>query len=329
MPRGWNQMPNGWWQRSLRGPRPPSESWPRVWESNGRNTSAVQKTPKVQGRVQCSEAAVAVLGPEDGVGRTMIEAALQRARDEKPADQSHQRTRWSPDVVQERARALQAMGDLQCPEADMLQETLKRARQSAQERPLANQISECTRFIERSTHRLAKIDAEREAEVAALEEARSRLVRLEAQSTMCPDVPMSTATKTGSDVIAELEELKAKLVSMERERDEALAAPACKRQAMSRTVMVREGTPPPIPDSRIPAELSSWMDDRHAELFAAITAGDQVRTQRLTSMMAECADRFNQLFEFQDNARIVSARYGQRGVRVGEASHPGPACNQF
>ena len=46
---------------------------------------------------------------------------------------------------------------------------------------------------------------------------------------------MSTATKTGSDVIAELEELKAKLVSTERERDEALAAPACKRQAMSRT----------------------------------------------------------------------------------------------
>ena len=154
MPRGWNQMPNGWWQRSLRVPRPPSESWPRVWESNGRNTSSIQKTPKVQGRVQCLEAAVAVLGPEDGAARTMIEAALQRARDEKPADQSHQRTRWSPNVVQERARVrvtrleqvLQAMGDLQCPEADMLQEALKRARQSAQERPLANQISECTRF---------------------------------------------------------------------------------------------------------------------------------------------------------------------------------------
>ena len=29
--------------------------------------------------------------------------------------------------------------------------------------------------------------------------------------------------------------------------------------------------------------------------------------------------------KFQDNARIVNARYGQRGVRVGEASHPGPS----
>ena len=28
--------------------------------------------------------------------------------------------------------------------------------------------------------------------------------------------------------------------------------------------------------------------------------------------------------KFQDNARILNARYGQRGVRVGEASHPGP-----
>ena len=181
-------------------------------------------------------------------------------------------------------------------ESDMLQEALKRARPSAQERPLANQISECTRFIERSTHRLAKIDAEREAEVAALEEARSRLARLEAQSKMSPqDVPTSTATGTGSDVIAELEDLEAKLASTERERDEALAAPACKRQAMSRTLMVREGTPPPVPDSMIPAELSSWMDDRHAELFAAISIGDQVRTQRLTSMMAECAERLHQL----------------------------------
>ena len=62
MPRGW-KMPNGWWH-SLPGATPPSESWPRVWESNGRSTSAVQKTPKVQGRVQCFEAAVAALRPE-------------------------------------------------------------------------------------------------------------------------------------------------------------------------------------------------------------------------------------------------------------------------
>ena len=63
-------------------------------------------------------------------------------------------------------------------------------------------------------------------------------------------------------MIAELEELKA---------DEALAAPSCKRQAMSRTLMTRERTPPPIPDSMIPN--CSWIYDRHAKLFAAITVG--------------------------------------------------------
>ena len=30
MPRGWSRVPDGWWQRSLRGPRPPSEVWPRA-----------------------------------------------------------------------------------------------------------------------------------------------------------------------------------------------------------------------------------------------------------------------------------------------------------
>ena len=66
-----------------------------------------------------------------------------------------------------------------------------------------------------------------------------------------------------------------------------LFAPACKRQAMSRTAVVLPDTPP-IPDSFVPADLSSWMNDRHAELFAAISTGDQVRSQRLTSMMVEC-----------------------------------------
>ena len=230
---------------------------------------------------------MAVLGPEDGAAKTVIEAALQRARDEK-SDQLHQRSRWTPDVVQERTRvrvtrleqALQAMGDLQCAEADMLQGALKRAHQSAQECPLANQISECT-LIERSTHRLAKIDAEREAEVAALEEARSRLAR-EAQSKMCPpDVPMSTATKTGSDVIAELEELKRSSL-------------ACKRQAMSRTLMVRERTPPQIPDSMIPAELSSRPGEVNVEV--AVEQGPRLAPQE----------------EFSQVENIQSVRLGRR-----------------
>ena len=177
--------------------------------------------------------------------------------------------------------ALKAMGDMQGPEVEVLQDALKRARQAAQERPLASQLSECRSFIERSERRLEKIDAERAAETLQLNEARSRLSRLEAQAAVLPpDVPRHTPA---ADVSVELEELRAKLASTERERDEALSAPACYRQAMSRTAVVLGGTKPPIPDSFVLTDLSAWMDDRHVELFAAIQIGDQVRTQRLTS----------------------------------------------
>ena len=60
------------------------------------------------------------------------------------------------------------------PEVEFLQDALKRARQAAQERQLANQMAE-RRFIERSERRLRKINAERAAESAQLNEARSRL----------------------------------------------------------------------------------------------------------------------------------------------------------
>ena len=72
---------------------------------------------------------------------------------------------------------------------------------------------------------------------------------------------------------------------------------------MSRTtVVVFPGTPPQIPDSFVPAP--SWMDDRHAELFAL--NWDQVRTQSLTSMMAECAS--------VDKRQDIARREGGRGV---------------
>ena len=77
-------------------------------------------------------------------------------------------------------------------------------------------MSECRRIIERSERRLEKIDAERATESAQLNEARSRLTRLEAQAAVLPpDIPRQPTV----DVSVELEELRAMLVSTERERD--------------------------------------------------------------------------------------------------------------
>ena len=195
----------------------------------------------------------------------MIEAALQRARDEKPAaiTQAHP-------LVSRRCPGAGASQGHQASSSSHGRFAVSRCRHVARSFKASSPISARTssrqsNFRVHTFHRAVDTS---EAEVAALEEARSRVVRLGARSKMCPDVPMSTATKTGSDVIAELEESKAKLASTERERDEALAAPACKRQAMSCTVMVREGTPT---NPRFAPEDCTIGQSQEEELLDAMT----------------------------------------------------------
>ena len=119
MPRGWNRAPDGWWQRSLRGPRPPSEVWPRVQQY--RQLGPPQPTQRGKGadKVHNLEVALAALGAEDVAAKTEVETALERAREEKKAAQSNQQGRGSFDSAPEHARckvkrfeeALKAMGD--------------------------------------------------------------------------------------------------------------------------------------------------------------------------------------------------------------------------
>ena len=107
-------------------------------------------------RHHAGEVPLAALGAKDVAAKTEVEAALECAREEKAA-QSNQQARWSPDAVLEHARckvrrfeeALKAMGDMQGPEVEFLQDALKRARQ-AQERPLASQMSEGSSSVQRS-----------------------------------------------------------------------------------------------------------------------------------------------------------------------------------
>ena len=151
MPRGWSRAPDGWCQRSLRSPRPPSEVWPRVQQS--RRPWPPQLPPRGKGldKVRSPEAALGALGSGDVAAKTEVEAALQRAReDQKAAAQPYRQARWTPDAALEHARskvkrfeeALKTMGDVQGPEVEFLQDALKRARPAAQERPLASQMCE-------------------------------------------------------------------------------------------------------------------------------------------------------------------------------------------
>ena len=103
MPRRWHQTPNGWWQKSIRGPRPPSVSWPRapsdpsVWArpvriyEAGRPRSSFARshyppevtTADAMAEVQRLESAIAVLGesnPHAGPLLKSLQVAKSRSR---------------------------------------------------------------------------------------------------------------------------------------------------------------------------------------------------------------------------------------------------------
>ena len=69
---------------------------------------------------------------------------------------------------------------------DFLKKALSKAHEAARERPLEVQIKECREFISHSEQRLARLEADRQAELALLTEGRSRLSRLESQQLEAP-----------------------------------------------------------------------------------------------------------------------------------------------
>ena len=115
-----------------------------------------------------------------------LEAALARAEIQF---QGTTRVSPSPDVavaeaknkVFRLAKALEAFGDSTGAEVDFLKKALVKAHEAVRERPLEVQIKECQEFISRSEQRLARLEADRQAELALLTEGRSRLSRLESQ----------------------------------------------------------------------------------------------------------------------------------------------------
>ena len=96
-----NRAPDGWWQRSLRGPRSPSEVWPRVKQFRQLGTPQPSTRGKGPDKVRCLEAALAALGAEDVAAKTEVEAALERAREAKKPALSNQEARSSPDAALE------------------------------------------------------------------------------------------------------------------------------------------------------------------------------------------------------------------------------------
>ena len=97
---------------------------------------------------------------------------------------------------------------------------------------------------------------------------------------------------------------------------------------MSRTAVVLPGTPPPIPDSFVPCRIVI-VDGRsprgvvrsHLHWGPGPHPEDQGHGGRVRRTFASVDKR-------QGILRTLNSRYGLRGVRVGEASHPGPASKR-
>ena len=143
----------------------------------------------------------------------------------------------SPEIVLEEAKkkvaeieaalaALASVGATEGPEVQFLKESLQK--RASQEPPIAVQVSQTEAFVERARKRLAAHDAEREALVNELEASQSRLARLRALAEVAQNVP---SPQPVSEVDSEIAALRAKLASMEEERDVRGRRP--KRQAVA------------------------------------------------------------------------------------------------
>ena len=141
---------------------------------------------------------------------------------------------------------------------------------TTQERPLGIQLSQTESFVERAKKRLAAHD-----------EKRVQLVRELEESEVATPVPPP-------DWASEIAQLKAKLLLVEKKRD-AVAFRAKSVSANGHPVASGRMIPP-MPVSRVPAELDDWMFDRHADLKDAMEFGENVKVLELTSMLVQAAE---------------------------------------
>ena len=200
-----------------------------------------------------------------------------------------------PDAAMEVARskfssfeaALAAMGNHQGPEVDALRSALSKAKQAAKERPLKAQLAHTDAFIERSRLRVQKLDQERDAETELLNcnsQRRTRFGRVD----WGKDVAVARRKRRGRFGVSHTFD-KFDFAGCITHEDETVAA---------FSVVEHGGFVSAI---RAPSSPYSCMEFVTADGFESFEQGVLVVHEE-----------------------DVKSRYGLCGVRVGEASHPGP-----
>ena len=258
-------------------------------------------------------AALEALGPEDSTAKTEIQAALQRAKaaTNTRSPSSSVDSGCSEGGSEDESRpSRESFGSL----AGLFW-TGDRAREAAREPPLEKQIAECKEFIEGSQKRVA-------AETVSLEDARQRLARW--QRVAVPTVPEEAAAG-----VANVDLLRAKLAEAEAENSRA----------------GNDGQPRPPTLRPRGTAMPRFSSARRRAGVIRLEARQTHRSQGCPRIWDTERDSANDIHggrwcrpvgRDHDHGDYVSripkrfcrggrdSRYGLRGVRVGDASKPGP-----
>ena len=175
-----------------------------------------------------------------------------------------------------------------------------------------------------------------------------------ARASAVPESVNSGTTDSGAEIAI----LKAKLAKTEAERDALRVQPQQMVDVplVERSMFVRAprpltpaGSSPPSMDALpvMPSDLQDlerWLLDRHADLRDALEFADCGSVSKLTGLLAQGAAKLHAMAEagdedlllrsapgesrfctiLKDSCFRVVLLYGLRGIRVGEASNPGP-----
>ena len=200
------------------------------------------------------------------------------------------------------------MGDADGPAVECLKGELEKARNVAKRRPLQQEVEECRKFI-RSEKRISELDAERVSEMKALDEAKERLVRLEAEQAEVPKVSSVQEAVPPVDWAAEVRRLREELTRVREGRSRCTIS--CKTSCRSCRVGAHQST-------------------RCGTVVVRKTSGaprcHRVWGQRVDSGVDGLMQQGVFVFHCEQHGcvRIVAHQCGWLGCRVGEAAAPGP-----
>ena len=195
-----------------------------------------------------------------------------------PPEVAAQAARKRAEGIEAALGVLAAVGTIDGAEVQMLKECPTKAKHSAQERPLAQQINHTESHLERAK-RLTADDAARQQLVTDVEESEVRLERLCALPAAAGSVPRPRVSPESGNQVQCLQQ---KVNQLQEERD-ALAGRHCGTpQGQTEIVCCpwrRYNPPMPI---LVPGDLSDWMQDRQADLQDAMNGGNCVKVLDLT-----------------------------------------------